>query len=366
VRILVLPRDPNPYQELLYSEMRRLGASVRYLGELTPWRTLSLLLLPLEVAAGRAAGARILHLHWVFGFELPGARRFPVLRRPAYVWFRLWLATCRALGVHIVWTAHNALPHEPVFADDAAARRALVRASGLVLAHAPAALAALADLGAVPSRSAVIRHGPVAAVPAAALRPPGAGGGPRRFLFFGRVQPYKGVADLLAAFAALPGDVAGQLTIAGQCDDPRLAACLRDLARRCGQPVSLRLEHVPEPEISALLAAADVVVLPFRQVTTSGSAITALSHGRPLIVPDLPGLADLPGPAVLRYDGQVTTLAAALERLARADCGVLAAMAAAARDYASGTTWREIAEATMAELVAVAGGPPRARARLAG
>ena len=26
MRILVLPRDPNPYQELLYGEMRRLGA----------------------------------------------------------------------------------------------------------------------------------------------------------------------------------------------------------------------------------------------------------------------------------------------------------------------------------------------------
>ena len=120
------------------------------------------------------------------------------------------------------------LPHEPVFADDAAARRALVGASDLVLAHSPAALAALADLGAVPRRSAVIRHGPVAAGPAAALRPPGAGGGPRRFLFFGRVQPYKGVEDLLAAFAALPGDVAAQLTMAGQCDDPRLRpACGR-------------------------------------------------------------------------------------------------------------------------------------------
>jgi glycosyltransferase involved in cell wall biosynthesis len=366
VRLLVLPRDPNPYQELLYGEMRRLGVTVTYLGELTRSRTLGLLLLPLEVAAGRAAGARVVHLHWVFGFELPGARRFPVLRRAAYLWFRLWLATCRVLGVRVVWTAHNVLPHEPVFADDAAARRVLVRASDLVLAHGPAALAGLADLGAVPGRSVVIRHGPVAAVPAAALRPPGDGGGPRRFLFFGRVQPYKGVADLLAAFAALPGGVCAQLTIAGQCDDPLLAARLQDLARRCGQPVVLRLERVPELEMPALLAAADVVVLPFRQVTTSGSAVTALSHGRPLIVPDLPGLADLPAPAVLRYDGQVTTLAAALERLARADRGVLTAMAAAARGYASGTTWREIAEATMAAMLAVSGGRPGSRIRPAG
>ena len=68
----------------------------------------------------------------------------------------------------------------------------------------------------------------------------------------------------------------------------------------------------------ALLAAADVVVLPFRRVSTSGSALLALCHGRPLIVPDLPGLADLPGQAVLRYDGSRPGLAAALTRLADA------------------------------------------------
>ena len=35
-KILALPRDPNPYQERLYAEVRRLGTPVRYLGELTP------------------------------------------------------------------------------------------------------------------------------------------------------------------------------------------------------------------------------------------------------------------------------------------------------------------------------------------
>ena len=50
MKVLVLPRDANPYQSLLYGEMRRLGVQVIYLGELTPIQTLNLLLLPLEVA----------------------------------------------------------------------------------------------------------------------------------------------------------------------------------------------------------------------------------------------------------------------------------------------------------------------------
>ena len=46
MKILVLPRDANPYQSLLNGEMRRLGVQVTYLGELTPIQTLNLLLLP--------------------------------------------------------------------------------------------------------------------------------------------------------------------------------------------------------------------------------------------------------------------------------------------------------------------------------
>jgi O-antigen/teichoic acid export membrane protein/glycosyltransferase involved in cell wall biosynthesis len=358
VRVLALPRDPNPYQGLLYGEMRRLGVRVSYIGEPTRSRTLNLLLLPLELLAGRIAGARLVHLHWVFAFTLPGESRFPVLRRLSYAWFRVWLRTCRVLGMRLVWTAHNVLPHQPVFADDVSARRALVDASDLVLAHSKSALAELAVLGAVPSRSAVIEHGPLGPAPSAgALRTPGTGDGPRRFLFFGKVEEYKGVEDLLAAFLALPDDIPARLTVAGQCGDPELRSRVQELARRGGGRITLRLEHVPDTDVPPLVSAADAIVLPFRRVTTSGSAVLALSHGRPLVVPDLAGLADLPDQAVLRYNGGISGLAMALARMARADRGVLAAMSAAASDYASQTTWQEMAERTAVEMRVVLGGP---------
>jgi glycosyltransferase involved in cell wall biosynthesis len=358
MRVLALPRDPNPYQDLLYGEMQRLGIQITYIGELTPSRTLNLLLLPLELGARRIAGARLIHLHWVFAFILPGARRFPVMRRVAHVWFLTWLQTCRMLGMHLVWTAHNVLPHAPVFADDVAARRALVEASDLVLAHSQSALVELAALGAVARRSAIIQHGPMASTGATALGVPGARGEPHRFLFFGRVQEYKGVDDLLAAFIAMPDDVPAHLTVAGHCDDPGLRSRLNALAQKGGDRVALRLERAPEEEVAQLLDAADVVVLPFRRVTTSGSAMLALSHGRPLIVPDLPGLAELPDQAVLRYDGSIPALIGAMTRLARASAQTLAAMSAAAVGYASRTTWREVAETTKAEMLLVLGDAP--------
>ena len=268
------------------------------------------------------------------------------------------------IGMHLVWTAHNVLPHEQVFGDDVSARRALVESSDLVLAHSQSTLDELAALGAVVRRSAIIRHGPFGSIQSAELlRSPGSGGGPRRFLFFGLVREYKGVDDLLAAFTTLPDDVAAHLTVAGQCDDPSLRSHLRELARRCGSNILLRLEYVPADEVSQLLAAADVVVLPFRRATTSGSALLALSHGRPLIVPNLAGLADLPDQAVLRYDGGVTALAAALVRLACSDDDTLAAMSASARGYAFQTTWQEIAERTMSEMLSILGDVPHGSVR---
>jgi glycosyltransferase involved in cell wall biosynthesis len=355
MRILAFPRDPNPYQRLLYSEMERLGAHVSYLGQLTPSRTLNLLLLPAEMAARRAGGARLVHVHWVFGFALPGERRFPVVRRLAQAWFGVWLRAARLLGLRIIWTAHNVLPHSQVFADDAAARRVLTRRCDLVLAHSLAALAGLAELGAVPHRSLVIRHGPMGLAAPAALRVPGSGDGPREFLFFGKVARYKGIEELVAAFDDLPAETPARLTVAGQCDDPDLRARLT-----AAENIRLRLEHVPEREVAGLMASADVVVLPFRQITTSGSAELALAHARPLIVPDLPGLAGLPDGGVVRYDGSVPGLTAALADLANADSARLAAMSAAASAYSAQVSWHEIAVTTLAAMESVVSGSYRA------
>lgn len=344
MKILALPRDPNPYQALLYSEMERLGSSVRYLGELTPSRTLNLLLLPFETIAGRITGAQVVHLHWVFYFTLPGARRFPVFRQMAEWWFVLWLGIVHRCGMRLAWTAHNVLPHAQVFADDVAARRSLVEHSDVVFVHSHATLDALTELGAKPRRSLAIRHGPMGSEPVS-LRTPGTSGRWRQFLFFGNIAEYKGVDELLKAYAELPADANSRLTIAGRCDDPELRARLTAASN-----VRLRIERIPEEEIAQLMSDADVVVLPFRRITTSGSAELALAHGRPLIIPDLPSLAELPDAAVTRYDGSVPGLVAALADLANATPSRLASMSEAALAYRAQASWEDIASVMLLEL----------------
>jgi glycosyltransferase involved in cell wall biosynthesis len=354
MRILALPReDGNPYQELLYRELRRQNAEVTYIGLLTPSHTLNQLLLPAELIVGRLAGARLVHLHWVYKFALIRGGRFPVLRRVAQLWFGLWLWMLRMLDLRLVWTAHNVLPLQQVFFDDLRARRQLVKQCDLVIAHSMATLERLATLDMVPKKAVVIPLGPYTPVDDSKLVYDPNHDGPRRLLFFGNVREYKGIEELLVAFAALSPDLAVKLTIAGQCNEPALRQVITELAEHSSERVELRLEHIPDNELTHLLAESDVAVLPFRRSTTSSSAMLALGHGLPIILPNLPGLAELPDEAVFRYDGTVEGLATVLAEVILAAPSRLAQMSAAADAYCASLSWDKIGEQTLAAFGAV-------------
>ena len=347
MKIVAFPRDANPYQNLLYGALAERGVRVRYAGERTSSHTANLLLLPLELALARLAGWRVLHIHWVFGFAITGSSRSPAVRRLSQAWFGFVLRLAQLMGMRLVWTAHNVLPHEPVFQDDVAARRALVAACDIVLAHTQAALDGLRAIGAEPRRAALV---PLASVHAPVEReppPPGNSAGPLRILFFGKVAAYKGVEELLEAVSRLPDEPGVELTVCGDTADPALRARLVALA---DQRVRLQLEHLPDAELAVRLAACDVVVLPFRHVTTSTSVLHAMAYGRVVVVPDLPAFADIPDAALVRYDGSVAGLARTLTELAERDPAELARIGQAAVDYEQGLSWSTVAERTLAAL----------------
>ena len=354
MRLLALPREMNnPYQSLLYGALAQHGVEVTYLGELTGSRMLNQLLLPLELVWWRFRGTRVVHLHWAYAFELYGSQRHLGLRWVAQGWYMLWLGTLRLLGMRLVWTAHNVLPMPPnrVFGNDLHARRRLVATASLVVLHSAATLDALRSLGMEPRRSTVIPHGPyTATLGTRVMAAPGTAPGPRRFLFFGRVEGYKGVDILLKAYKMLSSELNVHLSIAGECPDPALEKELGQLAEGSRHPVETRFERVPEEKVSDLLDAADVVVLPYRVSTTSGSAMLMLTHGRPLVVPSLPSMAELPDAAVVRYDGTAAGLSGVLADLAVADVDVLAAMSAAGEAYCAEISWDSIGQRMFDEL----------------
>ncbi|THG30802.1 glycosyltransferase [Naasia lichenicola] len=106
---------------------------------------------------------------------------------------------------------------------------------------------------------------------------------PGRILFFGLIRPYKGVEDLIGAFAALD-DPSASLRLAGKPKSAELAGSIA-AASLGDHRVSSVLRHLADDELSQEIGASQLVVLPYRAVHNSGAAILALSLGRPVLMP---------------------------------------------------------------------------------
>lgn len=107
----------------------------------------------------------------------------------------------------------------------------------------------------------------------------------------GALRRYKGVGDLLEAFRDWPASDA-RLVVAGRAASLEDADVLRSAAANDDR-VSLTTTYVDEPTLLRTVAAADLVVLPYRAVLNSGSALYALSAGRPVLVPLSPTFVEL-------------------------------------------------------------------------
>jgi glycosyltransferase involved in cell wall biosynthesis len=163
------------------------------------------------------------------------------------------------------------------------------------------------------------------------------------FLFFGLIRRYKGVLDLIDSFrsASLPDST---LVIAGNPKSESLHAELREKTDSTDQIRSI-YEFIPDDEVQHYMNAADVVVLPFRKVTTSGSAVLAMSFGNALIVPRLGCLPELVADeGAIFYDADTESgLEPSLERAVDRD---LDAMGAFNRRQVSQYDWASIAART--------------------
>lgn len=350
VRVLVTPRDDNPYQELLYRHMPRDRVVVAYLDGPTGSQSLNLLLAPLVLCWYRLIGYRVLHIHWLFKFSLPWARGVPAARIVMQWWFHLYLDVAHALGYRILWTAHDVVSHERVFHDDDRALAILLRRADAVIALSPASARDLARRGARDVR--VVPFGPYLSpdteVPARGLA--------RQVLDLddqdclvvsvGKVEPYKGVDILLRAVARLPEQPRVKVVVAGACRDDAYRHAVLEAAQVAGSRATLRLERISDEDLRMLLAAADFAALPFLEITNSSAVLTALAFGVPVIVPELENLSDLPERCVIRYRPGEDDLASALARCALMPAHERRAMSDAARAYVSATDWTSVALAT--------------------
>ena len=205
----------------------------------------------------------------------------------------LLLHLCRALGVRLVLTVHNILPHEVRRFERGLYFRYYRTVDGLIL-HSERNRRRLLELlpGLDPGRVYHIPHGNYAHFGELELEQREARvrlGLPvegRMVLFFGAIRPYKGLDLFLRlvkpvraarpeAFFAVAGNV-----LRGEQDDYEKQIARLGLGE---EDLQARFAYLTNEEAIAYVCAADLVVLPYREIYQSGVLLFAFSFGRPVL-----------------------------------------------------------------------------------
>jgi glycosyltransferase involved in cell wall biosynthesis len=333
--------DRNLYQRELAAELKLLGAAV----EPMPMTALY------GLRGRQAFGADVLHIHWLHVFLVSSSRMKAFFKSLAFV---SQIAFRRLIGQRIVWTAHNLLDHERRYpAMQLFFTRLFVRMAQRILVHSHAAADVVSETFGVPqSEIRVIPHANYIGlypddVDRQAAR--GALGIPQDgfvFLFIGNIRGYKGTREAIDAFRQLRQEDA-LLVIAGRPLDDLVDRQMREWADNDPR-IIYRPGFVADNELQNYFQAADVVLLPFQDILTSGSMLLSMSFGKPLILPDIPVLKEsAPADGVIFYcptdsHGLGKAMELAIQR--QAD---LPAMGARCRSFVENWGWKEMAKETM-------------------
>jgi glycosyltransferase involved in cell wall biosynthesis len=185
----------------------------------------------------------------------------------------------------VVFTAHDVLPRRT--ADKVDLWRQVFDTVDRVVVHGRGAVEQLAGIGVDRAKIARIPH-PVFE-PAREIVPATA----PTLLFFGLIRRSKGLDLLIRALPAIAREVPDvRLVVAGDEIEP--ARPYQELAHEQGvsDRIEWRLRFLADREIADVMEEAAVVVLPYRQIESSGVLATALGYGRPVVVTDVGSLGD--------------------------------------------------------------------------
>ena len=270
-----------------------------------------------------------------------------------------WLLRyCRWLGAGLICTVHDILPsdtgtkHKPTF------QKLYAMMDALICHSEPVKQQLVEAFGIAAENISVIPHGPFFYD----FPQPAAGDARKKLqveenqclvLWQGIIRPYKGVEFLLDAWQRVQqAGAKARLLIAGT-GDPALLAAIRDKVRALSleDSVTLHFEFVSADQMLSYYQAADVVVYPYKAVTTSGALMTGVTQGKAIIATRLGPFQELLQDnknALLCTYGETEELAAALLRLID-DPALRNTLAQGAASLNLGSEmWKQIATQTMA------------------
>jgi glycosyltransferase involved in cell wall biosynthesis/GT2 family glycosyltransferase len=233
----------------------------------------------------------VYHLHWLHPLVTPARNVEEAQIRVNNFIDKLHLFI--ALGGRIIWTIHNVVSHEPKYIEEEIRlSKAVAELSHWIHVHHACVVEATRPYYELPLEKVVIaEHGNyIGTLPCTVDRsqarqeleiPEKA----TVFLFLGQIRSYKGIDDLLDAYARIISRkrdcwlvVAGKLLGIDQGDFEKKVASLPGTLFHPG--------YVADDRMQIYLKSADVMVLPYKKVLTSGSVFLAMSFGLPVICPE--------------------------------------------------------------------------------
>ena len=229
-----------------------------------------------------------IHFDWVHQYYYRRTKWMTYLFYPLFI-FQVWIVT-RFFNAQLVWTLHNIMPHDsPKSGPYLAARRYFAKKAAWIRVFSPSTVTKASKILEVGvEKFKIIPEGSYVG-----YYPDTIGKKQARsyfelreddmvFLFFGSLRPYKGVEDLITHFKKMTD---AHLIIAGNCKDEKYRSELLSLIG-AEENVTFHPNGVSADEIQNYMSVADCVVLPFKKIENSGSAILAMGFGKPVIAPN--------------------------------------------------------------------------------
>ncbi len=340
----------NPYMDLLTDHVRRQGARVDE--GIEPQGTIALRSL-------FKGPPDVLHLHWLNVFFLHGhwiAESLQVAGRT--LGFIGTLRLLQMAGTRLVWTAHNLHNHEGRMPwADRACHRGVARLADAVIAHSPQAKRRVIEAFDLerPDKVHAVPHGHyLEAYPRNVSRDEARDSldidaDERVLLFLGRIRPYKNIPTLVQAYRRASTGESSRLVVAGNPSGDEVEHGIREAVGN-REDIDLHLRFIEDDRLQYFFKAADAVVLPYRDILTSGSAVLAMSFGRAVVAPHLGTLRDvLDEKGGFPYDpNRSEGLEEAIADVLEADANELEDMGEHNLERARQWDWTSVAERTMA------------------
>jgi len=278
----------NPYLRLLYARIPEEGFDANPLGRYE--------------LLDRLPESSVFHLHWTRVFQVGTASEAEAVRQTKAYLGRIEDFLGR--GGNLLWSVHEWLPHDCEFPGvEVELRKRLVElATGVHVLHGSTVEEVSGLYPLDPARTFTVEHPLYAGVYAdyvsreSARRLIGVADDEILLLGFGAIRPYKGFDRLVRLVPRLREQTG--LPIRVVLAGPTLKSIdinpLRDLVEAT-PGVSMTDRAVPDEFVHVVFKAADVAVLPYRQVLNSGVLMLALTFGCPSVAPDNPVTRDTVG-----------------------------------------------------------------------